>query len=48
LQMYAHWLIWIAALRAVTFTGSMWSLAIFFYRVRSKTVANPERSVYNI
>jgi hypothetical protein len=30
LQMYAHWLIWIAALWAVTFPGSTWSLALLF------------------
>ena len=33
LQMYVHWLIWIAALWAVTFPGSTWSLAIFFRRL---------------
>jgi hypothetical protein len=32
LQMYIHWLIWIAALWAVTFPGSTWSLAILFRR----------------
>jgi hypothetical protein len=32
LQMYAHWLIWIAALWAVTFPGSTWSLAMLFQR----------------
>ena len=32
LQMYVHWLIWIAALWAVTFPGSTWSLAILFRR----------------
>jgi hypothetical protein len=32
LQMYFHPLIWIAALWAVTFPGSTWSLAIFFRR----------------
>jgi len=32
LQMYVHWLIWIAALWAVTFPGSTWSLAILFHR----------------
>lgn len=35
LQMYVHWLIWIAALWAVTFPGSTWSLAIFFRRARA-------------
>ena len=34
LQMYAHWLIWIAALWAVTFPGSTWSLAILFRRAK--------------
>jgi len=33
LQMYVHWLIWIAAVWAVTFPGSMWSLAILFRRM---------------
>lgn len=32
LQMYIHWLIWIAALWAVTFPGSTWSLALLFRR----------------
>jgi len=32
LQMYFHPLIWIAALWAVTFPGSTWSLAILFRR----------------
>lgn len=32
LQMYVHWLIWIAALWAVTFPGATWSLALFFRR----------------
>jgi hypothetical protein len=32
LQMYVHWLIWIAALWAITFPGSTWSLAILFRR----------------
>jgi hypothetical protein len=34
LQMYVHWFIWIAALWAVTFPGSTWSLAILFRRAR--------------
>ena len=33
LQMYVHWLIWIAALWAVTFPGATWSLAILFKRM---------------
>jgi len=36
LQMYAHWLIWIAALWAVTFPGSTWSLAILFRRSEAR------------
>jgi len=32
LQIYFHWLIWIAALWAVTFPGSTWSLALIFRR----------------
>ena len=36
LQMYVHWLIWIAALWAVTFPGSTWSLAVLFHRVHAK------------
>jgi len=34
LQMYVHWLIWIAALWAITFPGATWSLAVFFHRAR--------------
>jgi hypothetical protein len=32
LQMYWHWMIWIAALWAVTFPGSTWSVAVVFRR----------------
>lgn len=32
LQMYWHWMIWIAAIWAVTFPGSTWSLAVIFRR----------------
>jgi hypothetical protein len=39
LQMYVHWLIWIAALWAVTFPGSTWSLAILFRRARLSRTA---------
>jgi len=39
LQMYWHYLIWIAALWAVTFPGSTWSLAIIFRR--AETVERP-------
>ena len=35
LQMYVHWLIWIAALWAVTFPGSTWALAILFRRAET-------------
>jgi hypothetical protein len=35
LQMYVHWLIWIAALWAVTFPGSTWALAILFRRAKT-------------
>ena len=33
-QMYVHWLIWFAALWAVTFPGSTWALAVLFRRQR--------------
>ena len=46
LQMYAHWLIWIAALWAVTFPGSTWSLAILFRRAET-TVASSEPLVHS-
>ena len=36
LQMYAHWLIWIAALWAITFPGATWSLALLFRRARGR------------
>ena len=35
LQIYFHWLIWIAALWAVTFPGATWSLAVLFRRAAS-------------
>jgi hypothetical protein len=35
LQIYFHWLIWIAALWAVTFPGSTWTLALLFKRAKS-------------
>ena len=38
LQMYFHTLIWVAALWAVTFPGSTWSLAILFRRTRTTTI----------
>ena len=37
LQMYWHWLLWIAALWAITFPGSTWSLAILFRRMEITT-----------
>jgi putative effector of murein hydrolase LrgA (UPF0299 family) len=40
LQMYFHWMIWIAALWAVTFPGSTWALAILFRRMKTQAV-NP-------
>lgn len=43
LQMYVHGLIWIAALWAVTFPGSTWSLAILFRRAGT-TSADAGRS----
>ncbi|NPV83663.1 MAG: hypothetical protein HPY46_08800 [Candidatus Aminicenantes bacterium] len=32
LQMYWHWMIWVASLWAITFPGSSWSLALIFKR----------------
>ena len=44
LQMYVHWLIWIAALWAVTFPGSTWALAILFRRAEtSRTLDTVQR-----
>lgn len=40
LQMYWHWMIWIAALWAVTFPGSTWSLAIIFRRLSTTTASS--------
>jgi hypothetical protein len=40
LQMYVHWLIWIAALWAITFPGSTWTLAILFRRARTTVVSS--------
>jgi hypothetical protein len=39
LQMYVHWLIWIAALWAVTFPASTWTLALLFRRMRAESPA---------
>ena len=36
LQMYAHWLIWVAALWAITFPGATWSLALVFRRAAGR------------
>lgn len=38
LQIYFHWMIWIAALWAVTFPGATWSLAILFRRTPTTAV----------
>ena len=35
LQMYAHGMIWIAALWAITFPGSTWALAVLFNRTKA-------------
>jgi hypothetical protein len=35
LQIYYHWMIWIAALWAITFPGSTWALAVVFRRART-------------
>ncbi|MEO7966527.1 MAG: hypothetical protein ABIT38_21725 [Gemmatimonadaceae bacterium] len=35
LQIYFHWMIWIAALWAVTFPGSTWTIALIFRRART-------------
>jgi hypothetical protein len=39
LQMYWHWMIWVAALWAVTFPGSTWSLAVIFRRTSTTTIS---------
>jgi hypothetical protein len=41
LQMYWHWMIWIAALWSVTFPGSTWSLAILFRRMQVERTHTP-------
>jgi hypothetical protein len=41
LQMYAHGMIWIAALWGVTFPGATWSLAILFRRMKGTGVPEP-------
>ena len=40
LQMYFHWMIWIAALWAVTFPGATWSLAVLFRRTGTSTAGS--------
>jgi hypothetical protein len=42
LQMYVHWLIWIAALWAVAFPGSTWSLAMLFRRMQPASSSRRE------
>ena len=42
LQMYFHPLIWIAALWAVTFPGSTWTLAIIFSRSATTAMPSPD------
>jgi hypothetical protein len=41
LQMFAHWLIWIAALWAITFPGAAWSLALLFRRLEVESAGDP-------
>ncbi len=43
LQMYWHWLIWIAALWAVTFPGATWSVALIFRRAEASATAGESR-----
>jgi len=40
LQMYTHWLIWIAALWGVTFPAATWSLAILFRRIAANSASS--------
>ncbi len=35
LQMYWHWMIWIATAWAVTFPGAMWAVAVVFRRMKA-------------
>lgn len=39
LQMYVHWLIWIAAAWAITFPGATWTLAVLFRRAMRDQIA---------
>lgn len=45
LQMYWHWMIWIAALWGITFPGSTWSLAIIFKRAPADLPAKTQSQV---
>src|SRR6185503_2942348 len=45
LQMYVHWLIWIAALWAVTFPASTWALARLFHSTRQTSTAERAASI---
>ena len=40
LQMYAHWLLWVAALWGVTFPAATWSLAILFRRIATNSASS--------
>jgi len=42
LQMYWHWLIWIASLWAITFPGATWTLAILFRRMKTRPIGANE------
>jgi len=41
LQMFWHWMIWIAALWAITFPGATWSLAVLFRRTVTTAANEP-------
>ena len=43
LQMYWHWLIWIAALWAITFPGATWSVAVVFRRAATSATPGGNR-----
>ncbi|RFT15104.1 MAG: hypothetical protein OP8BY_0735 [Candidatus Saccharicenans subterraneus] len=45
LQMYWHWMIWVASLWAITFPGSSWSLAVIFNRIPA---AGPEKTLNEV
>lgn len=42
LQIYFHWMIWVAALWAVTFPGATWSLAVLFRRAPTAVSSGPQ------